>query len=256
MFETTVIPLRPETAYRGVRFFTLSIAAHSIVVIGAIAVSIANVEFPTMAPDELSRAPLITQVQIPPPLGIADGGAAARPAPQERKPEPPPRREQETAPAVTPEEVPQLDAPRTTATGPAAIPGEGGTGSQPGPVGEPWGEEGSLGPVGGPPATSTSPPAEERIYEVNEVKPPRIIHRVDPPYPHMLVRTRMRATVIVRCVIDREGRVRDVQFVRPAMPPFNAAVLEAMQEWRFTPGMLGERRVETYMTLTVNFDVK
>ena len=252
MFETSVIPFRPHTARRGVRFFTLSIVAHTVVVIGAVAASIANVEFPTMAPDEISRAPLLTQVQIPPPPGNPDGGGAARETPPARRPEPPQLRDRQTAPPVLPDEIPLLDGPGTA----SAEEGSGVTGAQPGPLGELWGQEGSLGSLGGPPATSTVPPVEERIYEAHEVKPPKIIHRVDPPYPHALVRTRMRATVIVRCVIDRNGRVRDVEFVRPAMPPFNAAVLDAMQQWRFSPGMLGERPVETYMTLTVNFDVR
>lgn len=252
MFETTVVAI-PQNRARRARLLTISLGAHTAVILGAIGFSIATVEFPATPPDEVARAPLFAQVQIPPPLGNPDGGAAvkpAQPAPQPQKPAPP--SDEVTAPALIPDDVPQLEAP-----GSALPTGEGtGTGTQPGPIGVPWGFDGGLGPLDGPPATDTTPQIENRIYEINEVKPPRIIQRVDPPYPQVLIRTRMKATVIVRCVIDREGRVRDAQIVRGAMPSFNDAVLQVLPQWRFSPGMLGSRAVETYMTLTVHFDVR
>lgn len=252
MFETSVVAGRAQASARRYSLLTISLAAHSAVIIGAIAMSIATVDFPSTAPDAFARAPLFEQIQLPPPLGTPEGGPAPRPEPQAPAPAPPPN--QVTAPPVIPDEVPQLE----TGTGPATSePSAGsGTGTVGGPIGLPWGVPGGAGPLDGPPVTSTQPVAEERIYESHEVAPPRIIHRVDPPYPPIMIRVGKDATVVVRCVIDRNGRVRDAEVIRKDLQPFNEAVLRAVQQWRFTPGRLGERTVDTYMNLTVTFSVR
>jgi protein TonB len=71
-----------------------------------------------------------------------------------------------------------------------------------------------------------------------------------------MMKAGLPATVVVRCIIDRNGHVRDAEVIVPAMPPFNAEVLKAVAQWRFTPGMLNGQPVDTYMNLTVRFEVK
>jgi periplasmic protein TonB len=253
MFETSVVAGPVQASARRYSLLTISLAAHSAVVIGAVAMSIATIDFPSTAPDAFARAPLFEQIQLPPQLGTPEGGSARPPAPEIPAPTPPPSN-QVTAPLLIPDEVPQVEPGSGAVT---SEPGPGtGTGSTGGPIGVPWGVEGGAGPLDGPPVTSTQPVAEERIYESHEVTPPRIVHRVDPPYPPIMIRVGKDATVIVRCVIGRDGRVRDAEVIHAALPPFNDAVLRAVQQWRFTPGRLGERNVDTYMNLTVKFSVR
>lgn len=255
MFETSVVRAEAAAARGRFSLLTVSVAAHSIVILGALAFSIASTDFPRNAPDEFALAPEFVPVRIPPPLGDPNGGARREPQPaQPRQNQTPPPRQpnQLTAPPADLETRSVDEVPDTggDVEGPG-IPGATSTA----PLGVPWGEEGSIGDLDTPPGPVTAQP-EEKIYEVHEVKPPVLLHKVAPRYPDLLRRTRVPATVIVRCIIDRNGRVRDPQVIVGALPPFNAAVKEAVQQWRYTPGSLNGIAVETYLNVTVSFSVK
>jgi protein TonB len=254
MFETSVVPAQAQAAKGRFSLLTISFIAHSAVVIGAIAVSIASVDFPTNAPDAFGQAPMFMPVRIPPPLGNPNGGAP-KPQPAAAQPAvtPPQQPSEPTAPSSIPDAITTVAGPsNSTATTTGGDPNA----TVPGPIGEEYGEENSTGDLGGPPAQPTNQkPVEEKIYEVHEVKAPVLLHRVAPPYPQQLVSTRKKAIVVVRCIIDRNGRVRDPQILRPDLPPFNAAVIDAVQQWRYTPGSRNGIAVETYLSVTVSFSV-
>lgn len=262
MFETSVVSAQVAPARGRISLLTVSVAAHSLVILGTIAFSIASTEFPAQAPDEFATAPLMFRVHIPPPLGDPNGGArrAVPPAQQQqqqqqRQQTAPPQPNQLTPPdpdAVTHE--PSNDAPVDQGGGDLGegIPGATSTA----PRGVPLGQEGGLGDLDSPPGPATTTIPEEKIYEVHEVKPPVLQHKVAPDYPDILRRTAVRGTVIVRCVIDKNGRVRDPKIIVGALPPFNAAVMNAVQQWRYTPGSLNGIAVETYLNVTVTFSVK
>jgi protein TonB len=250
MFETSVIQGQPRVAAGRLSLLTISIIAHSAVIVGAIVVSIAAVDFPTTAPDEFSQAPMFPQVLVPPPLGRPDGGAAKEPV----KAAAPPAQKasQDMAPSAIPNETPQLEPASISAnTGPGVT---GATSTE--PIGVPDGTPDSVGELTNPPGIVVSEPAVQRIYEAHEVKAPVGIYRPAPPYPPLLIKAKVPATVVVRCVIDKNGRVRDPQITLPArMAPFNESVLATVKQWRFTPGSLNGEAVETYLSLTVHFSV-
>lgn len=256
MFETSVVQAQAKAGGSRLRLLTVSVLAHSAIVVGIVATSIASVEFPSHAPDESAAAPLFVQLRIPPPLGNPNGGAKPQQPAQPAAQKPAPVPNQVTAPPEVPNTIPTLEPPSSgTNIGPST--GEAtGTGTEPGPVGVPWGQEGGVGDIDGPPITTTIAPVEEKIYQAHEVKAPVKIFTPSPQYPHHLTKTGMRATVVVRCVIDRNGNVRDAQVIVPAsMPPFNDAVLRAVQTWRFQPGSFNGKAVDSYLNLTVNFAV-
>lgn len=256
MFETSVIQGQTRVAKSRFSVLTISILAHSAVILGAIAVSVASVDFPRTAPDEFANAPMFLPVlQVPPPIGNLDGGAPPQPANRPAAPPPPQQPNQLTAPPVIPDDVPQLETP-VTGTGDANT-NPNGTGTVPGPVGVPWGVEGSDGPLDGPPVDMPAQPiVEERIYQSHEVTAPVGIYKPAPPYPQLMVKTRMNAVVVIRCIIDKNGRVRDPQVIVPAsMAPFNEAVISTVKTWRFTPGAYNGQAVESYLNLTVRFGV-
>lgn len=217
------------------------------------AVSIASVNFPAVAPDENRAAPVYTPVRIPPPLGNLNGGAQPKPAqPVAAKPVAPPPGD--VAPQVIPENVTPLESASNSTSDESRNPG----GTVPGPVGVEWGEKNSIGDLDAPPAPPIAEPlqVETRVYEPSEVKAPVLLRRVEPRYPQMLINTRMSATVVVRCVIDRNGHVQNPQVVVPAsMPPFNDEVLRVVSQWRFTPGSVRGQAVDSYFDLTVRFAV-
>ena len=250
MFETSVVRAAAVPARGRYTLLTVSLIAHSAVIVGAIAIGVASVRFPQSAPDEFAQAPILMPVTIPPPLGNPNGGAQPKPAqpPQQKPATPPPT--QITAPPTVPETVTPADAP---SSGDApAIPG---TGTVPGPIGVPWGTQGSPGDVDAPPVAVPQTPVENKIYTVREVKAPVIMKRVEPTYPPALVRAGMPGKVAVHCVIDKNGRVRDAQVVFATMPAFADSVLRAMKDWRYQPASLNGQAVDCYLDLTVDFGV-
>ena len=253
MFETSVVRAQARVATRRLSLLSVSVIAHTTIAFGAIVGSIASIEFPTVAPDEYSRAPALTAVQIPPPLGNPNGGAqrrAAAPAPSPAAPLP---ANQVTAPAVVPDEVMPLESTGT---------GDGETNPNAtveGPVGVPWGTEGSVGDLDAPPAVDIpigQPQVEERVYQPHEVIAPVLVRKIDPRYPHAFVKSGVPATVVVRCVIDKSGNVRDPKVIVPApMAPFNAEVLNVLPQWKYRPATLAGRPVDSYLVLTVRFAI-
>jgi periplasmic protein TonB len=256
MFETSVIQGQARVAKSRLSVLTISIIAHSAVVVGVIAASVATVDFPVTAPDEFAQSPFILPVLVPPPLGNPNGGAAkpaepvksAAPAPQ-----PQPQPNQITAPSTVPDDLRAVEA---TPSGPSTGTGiPGATSTE--PLGSLDGKPGSVGDLGNVGEVVPTTPVAEKIYEAHEVKAPVGVYRPAPPYPQILLRAKVPATVVVRCVIDKNGRVRDPQITLPArMAPFNEAVIATVQQWRFTPGSLNGEAVETYLSLTVHFSVK
>lgn len=261
MFETSVVKSEAAVAPRRTGLLAMSLALHSGVIVAIVAVSIAAVEFPTDAPAQFARLVLAAPVSLPPALGRPDGGAkAATPAAPKRQAAPlvP---TQPTAPNTVPDTTTPVTDPGTAAE--PAITGDGdGTGTHEGSQGQPDGQKGSIGTVGDPNALAigdgpATPVEENTIYRVGaDVTSARVLQRVMPVYPPIMVRNKIPATVSVKCIIDRNGRVRDVEIVRSSFPPFNAAVIAALQQWTFTPGTLRGTPVDTYFELTANFGVQ
>lgn len=256
MFETSVVPAQARASRGRIGLLTASIVAHSAIVLGGVAVSIASVNFPAVAPDEYRAAPIFDSVRIPPPLGNPNGGGPQPAQPVAAKPVAT-KPNQITAPSAVPETViPVADAP-VQGTGDATT-NATGTATEPGPVGVPWGEPNSIGDLDAPPAPIDIPvQVETKVYQAHEVKAPVLLHKVEPRYPQIASRTGLTATVVVRCIIDKNGRVRDAEVVVPApFATFDAAVLDAIQHWRFTPGAVRGQAVDSYFNLTVRFSVK
>ena len=252
MFETSMIRAKAVPSRGKYTLLTVSLIAHSAVIIGAITIGLVSVRFPANAPDEFARAPIFASVQIPPPLGNPNGGAKPQQPPQQ-KPAATPPPTQQTAPPT----MPETTIPAQSASTGSDTTTTSGDGTVPGPIGVPWGTKDSTGDLDAPPATMPqAPPVQDKIYTVGEVKSPVIINRVEPQYPPALMRAKMAGKVSVHCIIDKNGRVRDAQVVYSTMPAFGESVLRAMKEWRYQPASLNGTAVECYLDLTVDFGVR
>lgn len=74
-----------------------------------------------------------------------------------------------------------------------------------------------------------------------------------PVYTEIARRVRLECTVILRTVIDRSGRVTDVEVVKPCTFGLTEAAVAAVEQWRYSPATLRGMPVAVYMNLTVNF---
>ena len=103
-----------------------------------------------------------------------------------------------------------------------------------------------------PPPAVLSPPAEFEIGQVDDE--PRVIHQTPPVYPFSARRRGISGQVVVRFLVDVEGRVGRLAFVK-AEPPgvFEESVRQAVSRWRFSPGLYQGRPVPTWVVLPISF---
>lgn len=92
-------------------------------------------------------------------------------------------------------------------------------------------------------------------YKLGQVdSKPRPVNAPKPPYPRQAKARGIEGWVKVRFLVDSSGRVRNLQLVR-AQPEgiFNAPVLNTLPGWRFSPGKIEGRPVNTWVATTIRF---
>ncbi len=248
MFETSQVRSDVKVASGRVTMVSISVAVHTLVVVGALAASVASVEFPKGAPDQWMKVELVRAVPLPP------RAPAVRP-PAARPPERPHPSAATPAPAQ-PESIPNTVIPVEPAQS-MALPETGASGEGVAEPGTVAGDGTANGLPDGVGEAATGSEVEGHPYEVGgEVSAPRVLARVDPVYPPAAARNRMPGLVIVQCLIDRQGRVRDVTVVKSSFGAFEQAAVEAVRQWRFSPGIMRGKAVDTIFRLTVTFSIR
>lgn len=123
---------------------------------------------------------------------------------------------------------------------------------------------GDAGVIFGPPAAFVEPPppppppplpqTAEPVRLHTGVVAPRRIATAEPVYPAVAKAAHVEGIVIVEAVIGVDGRVESAKVLR-SVPLLDQAALDAVREWRYTPGMLNGVAVPIIMTVTVNFSL-
>ncbi|MGZ5476171.1 MAG: TonB family protein [Thermoanaerobaculia bacterium] len=244
MFDTSLVRAHAVAAPRRITLLA-SLLIHSVAVVGAVALTLASTQLPANPPKQSDLYRPVDPPAIPPlPLGQRQA-----PRPQvttPAKPKPVITPQQITAPAVVPDQAPESDAI------PAAASDTGQAG--PGPIGDPNGRRDGVD-IG---QAAWTGPAGPGIYTPGAagVTSARVISRVEPRFPQALIHGVRMATVVVRCVIGKDGRIHDPEVVTSSFPPFNAAVIDALNQWTFAPGVMHGHPVDTWFELTVRFQVR
>ena len=251
MFETSVVHAQVGGGERGAGLLTLSLTAHGAVIMAVVLAGLQSTSFPAQPPKEMAYPLLSVPVSIPAALGTPN-------APQHRAAAPVPRITpaamplQPTAPQTIPETVqPAPAASATVGANHGNDPGSPSGGEQ---RGVPWGSETGVG-IDGPPAAASELVPGVPLPVTGDVKAPIVVRRVQPIYPRVALMGRMNGTVVVQCIIDRNGQVRDTRVVRSTFAPFEQPAVDAVRQWVFTAGSLHGHAVDTIFELTVSFRV-
>ena len=90
------------------------------------------------------------------------------------------------------------------------------------------------------------------------VSSPRRIEEsaVKPVYPEEMRQAKVEGRVILQCVIDRSGGVREIEVLRTDHESFSEFAIAALKQWRYEPAMLEEKPVEFLFTVVIEFDMK
>ncbi len=121
--------------------------------------------------------------------------------------------------------------------------------------GVPGGVEGGVpggvvgGVVGGLP---DAPPPVQAVRVGGNIKEPKKLRDMPPKYPDIAKQARVQGIVILECTISPQGKVDNVKVLR-GIPLLDAAAMEAVKQWVYTPTLLNGVPVPVIMTVTVNF---
>jgi protein TonB len=199
----------------------------------------------------------------PPPPPPAAAPKAATVAPKISKPKPVTEQPKFEAPIEVPKEVPRESGVADTGADSAPSAPGGVQGGQPGGVegGVPGGVEGGVpggtlgGVLGGVPKEEPPPPPpppDKPVRVGGQIKAPRKLTNVAPVYPEVAKQARVEGVVILEAVISPEGRVTGVKVLRGS-PLLDAAAVQAVKSWVYSPTTLNGVAVPVVMTVTVSF---
>ncbi|HVT92727.1 MAG TPA: TonB family protein [Bryobacteraceae bacterium] len=85
------------------------------------------------------------------------------------------------------------------------------------------------------------------------VSSPLPIFKPDPDYSEEARKAKFQGTVVLAIIVDEKGLPRDVRVVRPLGLGLDQKAIEAVQRWRFRPGMKDGKPVPVQATIEVNF---
>jgi protein TonB len=112
-----------------------------------------------------------------------------------------------------------------------------------------------LGGLGADATGVAPPPPPPRITRTKvggQVQEAKILARPNPLYPPLARQARIQGKVQLHAIIDKEGRVSELQVVS-GHPLLVKSALDAVQNWRYQPTILNGEPVEVDTTIDVNF---
>jgi TonB family protein len=92
------------------------------------------------------------------------------------------------------------------------------------------------------------------VYRIGGgVSSPTLLFKVEPEYSEEARKAKHQGTVVLAVIIDSNGQARDLRVVRAIGLGLDEKAIEAVQKWRFKPGLKDGRPVAVQATIEVNF---
>ena len=100
-----------------------------------------------------------------------------------------------------------------------------------------------------PPSTASSP---RPVAATPQLTQPRLISSVQPTYPAIAAQMRTQGEVVIRAVVDSNGKVATMKVVSgPAL--LQQAALNALRQWKYEPAKLDGRPVPAEIQVAIRF---
>jgi protein TonB len=229
----------------------VSLALHAVVAMAFVLASVWTVAFPDQSP---AQNMIFSIAEIPPPP------PPPPPPPKAVEPEPEPelkpiqRMPDIVAPAFIPQEIPKIEPKSIIASSDSAAEGvEGGI-----PGGEAGGVIGGVigGEIGGLISGTPGGINLEGLIKIARDKPLPLypLSQVYPTYPDRARLNAWEDQLVVRYVIGKDGRVKEVTVLTPPEREiFTDSTVRAIRAWRFRPMIKDGQRQEVVHELTVMY---
>jgi protein TonB len=107
-----------------------------------------------------------------------------------------------------------------------------------------------------PPALPAAPVPDQIPQPIGgDIKPPVKVRDTTPTYPSIARAAHVEGIVIVEATIGPDGKVQNARILR-SIPLLDAAALDAVRQWEYTPTRLNGTPIAIVMTVTVNFKLR
>jgi protein TonB len=95
-------------------------------------------------------------------------------------------------------------------------------------------------------------------FELSEVDtPPRVVRKAPAVFPFAAKRKGLQGRVVVRCLISIQGNPGKMRIVQSEPEGvFDEAALQAVERWRFKPGILAGEPVPTWVRIPFKFELE
>jgi protein TonB len=210
----------------------LSLLAHTLALATAVIVPLLATGTLPLPHDEVVFTVTPLKVPEPPPVRRA---TARKPQPQVNP---------NAAPVTPPTSItkePDIDAGFEAATGSDS--------------GVPGGSIDGLEREVEPPPPAAKPAAPQPVRVGGQIREPQKVRHVPPLYPAIAQAARVEGVVIIEATIGTDGHVQNARILR-SVALLDAAALEAVRQWSYSPTTLNGVPVPVIMTITVHFTLK
>jgi protein TonB len=85
------------------------------------------------------------------------------------------------------------------------------------------------------------------------VSAPAVLFKVEPEYSEEARKAKWQGTVVLSLVVDENGKAQGIKVVRSLGLGLDQKAIEAVEKWRFKPGMKDGKSVPVIATIEVNF---
>ena len=108
-----------------------------------------------------------------------------------------------------------------------------------------------------PAAVQGQQAAGDPIYKPgNGVTAPVAVKQVRPQYTAEAMRAKVEGTVVLECVVEKDGSVENVRVTKSLEPGLDEEAVKAARHWRFKPGTKGGKAVRVRISLEMTFTLK
>ncbi|MCB0279257.1 MAG: energy transducer TonB [Calditrichaeota bacterium] len=100
------------------------------------------------------------------------------------------------------------------------------------------------------------PEEEDEVIPFYAVsKKPEIIKKVQPIYPDIARRAGVEANVVIQLIVSKTGLPTEISVLR-GHPMLNEAAIEAVKQYRFSPGMQRDKPIPVKWAIPISFKLR
>ena len=93
---------------------------------------------------------------------------------------------------------------------------------------------------------------DEPVRAIGDIKPPKLIKKVEPFYPESAREAGIEGVVILEVTTDIYGKVKKVEMLR-SIPELDQAAMDAVKQWIYEPMIIEGEPKGVIFTVTVTF---